>query len=395
MLDYRRQGQLPKKPHTVFRGPDGALRYEQCFTRVGFDGPFSILYHQNPPHFHHDGAHVSPLWAAREELPGGPDYPLRRRHFKTPEVAGGNTPHTGRTPLLFNADLTVGLVRPEVSGERYLANGDGDDLFFIHRGGGVLLTWFGELRFQQGDYLCVPRSVPYRFQLDEAEQYWLWMECRSGVRVPTQYRNPVGQLRMDAPYTHRDFETPILTSSPERDGPRAIISKRRDRFTIHRYDAPIRDVVGWDGTVYPWRFPILNFSPKAGQVHLPPTVHGTFATDGSLICSFVPRVVDFGDGAIPCPYPHSNVDVDEIIFYCDGDFTSRRGVEEGSISFHPAGVPHGPHPGAYEGSVGVREVHETAVMIDTFEPLRMTVGAEAIEAIPYDESWVDEPSEGE
>ena len=389
MLDYRRQGELPAKPHTVFRGPDGALRHEQCFTRVGFDGPFSILYHRAPPHFHHDGARVAPLWEPRVEIDGGPDYPLRRRHFKTPEVMTGETPHTGRTPLLFNQDLTVGVVRPEASDDRYLANGDGDDLFYVHRGGGTLLTWFGALRFGQGDYVCIPRSVPYRFELEGQEQYWFWMECRSGLRVPKQYRNPVGQLRMDAPYTHRDFRTPVLRDELDPHGPRTVVSKRRDRFTIHRYDAPILDVVGWDGTVYPWCFHILSFSPKAGQVHLPPTVHGTFATEGSLICSFVPRMVDFGDGAIPCPYPHSNVDVDELLFYCDGDFTSRRGVGEGSISFHPAGVPHGPHPGAYEGSVGVREVHETAVMIDTFEPLRMTAGAESIEVPPYDESWVD------
>jgi len=193
---------------------------------------------------------------------------------------------------------------------------------------------------------------------------------------------------MDAPYTHRDFRGPVLAENIDAVPNNRVVTKRRDRFTEHRYPHSPMDVIGWDGTVYPVVFPILNFAPRIGAYHLPPTVHGTFATGGSLICSFVPRMVDFGEGAIPCPYPHSNVDVDEVIFYCAGNFTSRKGIGAGSISYHPAGVVHGPHPGAYEASVGHARTEEMAVMIDTFEPLRTTESGQALEAPEYDETWM-------
>ena len=387
MIDYRRAGKLPAKPHTVFRDEAGALLHEHCFTRGGFDGPFSILYHKHPPQDHGDGSPQAPLWPERVELSETASEGLRRRHLRSQELVAGGTATTGRKPLLFNSDLTVGVVRPTASDDLYFANGDGDDLFYVHTGGGELRSTFGRLSFGPGDYVCVPRSVPHRFVLDGSPQHWFWVECRSGLRMPVQYRNPIGQLRMDAPYTHRDFRAPELGEAIDPDGPRAVVSKRGDRFTRHLHRNEVLDTVGWDGTVYPFVFPISRFSAKAGAVHLPPTVHGTFATQGSLLCSFVPRAVDFGEGAIPCPYPHSNVDVDEVIFYCDGDFLSRRGVGAGSLSFHPAGVPHGPQPGAYEGSIGVKAVSEVSVMIDTFEPLRLTASARALESPGYDESW--------
>lgn len=384
MIDYRRAGRLPDKPHTAFRKPDGGLWYEHCFTRDGFDGPFAILYHERPPQTHRGAEAVGPLWAPRVGVEAGA---LSRRHLLSQGLGAGGAPSTGRVPVLFNGDLTVGVLKPTEDDAHYLANGDADDLFYVHAGGGELLSWFGRLRFRAGDYVCVPRAVAHRFVLDAGPQHWLWMECRSGLRLLNQYRNPVGQLRMDAPYTHRDFQAPELDGPTDPGGPRTMISKRADRFTRHHYDGDVLDVVGWDGVVWPFTFHISRFSPKAGQIHLPPTVHGTFATGGSLICSFVPRVVDFGEGAIPCPYPHSNVQVDEVLFYCDGDFTSRRGVSAGSISFHPAGIPHGPHPGAYEGSIGVREVKELAVMIDTFEPLALTAAGEGLEAPAYEDTF--------
>lgn len=392
MIGYQRRGQLPPKPHTAFY-VDGALVHEQCFTYEGFDGPFSVLYHRNPPQNHSQGESVKRLWPARVEAGEIDDLPLRRRHLQSQSQAPFGTPTTGRVPLMFNADLTIGVVRPTQSDTGYFANGDGDDVIYCHRGGGSVFTWFGRLDFGPGDYVLLPRAVPYRIAITDADQHWFWTECRTPLKAPTQYRNAIGQLRMDAPYTHRDFRLPEWDASgagefSDPDGEKVVITKRRDRFTQHVWENPVLDVLGWDGTIYPAVFPILNFSAKAGAVHLPPTVHGTFATKGSLICSFVPRTVDFGEGAIPCPYPHSNVDVDEVIFYCDGDFTSRRGIDAGSISFHPAGVPHGPHPGAYEGSIGVREVHETAVMIDTFDPLRITPQGMGLEAPEYDESWI-------
>jgi homogentisate 1,2-dioxygenase len=296
-------------------------------------------------------------------------------------------------PLLWNTDLTIGVVRPTGEDDFLYMPGDGDELFFIQTGGGELASTFGTLSFTAGDYLFIPRGVPYHISLTRdgagpSDQHWLWFELRTGLKLPTQYRNPVGQLRMDAPYTARDFTaselgTPRATVAELR----SVVTKRADRFTRHLQRSPVLDVAGWDGYVYPFTFPISRFSPKIGQVHLPPTVHGTFATRGSLVCSFVPRKVDFHKDAIPCPYPHSNVDVDEVIFYCDGDFTSRRGVHAGSLSLHPAGIPHGPHPGAYERSIGATETGETAVMVDTFEPLKLTTDALALDVPNYDDSW--------
>ncbi len=385
MIDYRRAGLLPDRPHTAFRKPDGGLYYEHCFTRHGFDGPFSIVYHAEPPQFHGEGAAIPAAFPANVKA-GAPDA-LRRRHLRSPGLAAHGTPLTGRVPLLFNADLTLGVVRPTASDAVCFANADGDDLFYIHAGSGELRSWFGRLRFGPGDYVLVPRAVSHRFELDAGPQHWFWTECRSALRVPVQYRNPIGQLRMDAPYTHRDFRVPELSGAIDPDGPRELLVKRGDRWSRHVYRHGPLEAVGWDGTVYPFAFPILAFKPKAGQIHLPPTVHGTFATARSLVCSFVPRVVDFGRDAIPCPYPHSNVEVDEVIFYAEGDFTSRKGVDRGSLSYHPAGVVHGPQPGRYESSLGVREVNELAVMIDTFDTLELTDAALGVDVAGYDESW--------
>jgi homogentisate 1,2-dioxygenase len=387
MIDYRSQGELPRKPHTVFRKPTEGIYYEHCFTRDGFDGAFSVLYHRNPPQNHGDAQPLAePLWPRVAEAQPQPH--LRRRHVRSQDIQPAGTPTTGRVPLWFNEDLTVGVLKPVASdADFFFANGDADELFFVHEGGGELLSWFGNLAFGRGDYVVVPRGVVHRFLLDGGPQHWLWMECKTNLRPPQQYRNPAGQLRMDAPYTHRDFRAPKLSLDSDVGGPRQVVSKRREMFARHAVPHDVLDVVGWDGFVYPTAFSIHRFSPKIGQVHLPPTVHGTFATGGSLICSFVPRMVDFGEGAIPCPYPHSNAQVDEVIFYCDGDFTSRRGVGAGSLSYHPAGVVHGPHPGAYEASIGSREAKELAVMLDTFQPLRITTQGAALEASDYDRSW--------
>ncbi len=219
------------------------------------------------------------------------------------------------------------------------------------------------MRFEQDDYVFVPKGLAHRFVPDDAPQYWLTVECHGGLWLPKQWRNEVGQLRMDAPYCHRDFRRPEF-EGPRDEGIRDVVVKRGGRFHGFRQPHSPLDVVGWDGTVYPWAFPILNFQPRAGLVHLPPTWHGTFAARGALICSFVPRVVDFHPEAIPCPYPHSSVDVDELLFYCRGNFTSRKGVGPGSISHHPPGIPHGPHPGSYEKSIGTARTDELAVMID-------------------------------
>ena len=384
MLDRIAHGEIAKKHHVALRGADGALRHEECLTQNGFEGPYTILYHLHRPQAQHA---VEPK--ARFAVPASAgERPLRKRHYRSQDLpARGGPALAARVPLLTNADVTLGVARPSAEDPVYFVNADGDDLVYVHTGGGTLRTLLGDVRFAAEDYVHVPRGLVHRWIPDAgAEQHWLTIECHGGVSIPAQWRNPVGQLRMDAPYSHRDFRRPAFTG-PTDEGIREVVVKRENAFHGFAYDHSPLDCVGWDGTVYPWAFPILAFQPRVGLVHLPPTWHGTFATRGALICSFVPRPVDFHPEAIPCPYPHSNVDVDEFLFYCRGNFTSRRGVGSGSISHHPPGIAHGPHPGAYEASLGTKHTEELAVMLDCYLPLRPTPQALAIEDASYHESF--------
>ena len=383
MLDRVCVGDVAKKHHIQLRGAGGELRYEECFTRDGFDGPYTILYHLRRPHTQRL-AEVSHGWAkpvAAEERA------LAKRHYRSGELAK----HTGpqihcRVPLMFNDDLIAGVAFPTQPDPVYIADGDADQLIYIHRGGGTLRSVLGDLVFAQGDYVYVPRGLLHRF-LPEGEQHWLWFNLVGGVHVPKQWRNEVGQLRMDAPYSHRDFKRTQFVAPRDEKIRDMLVLKSGTWHGFKLEDSPL-DVVGWDGTVYPWAFPILNFQPRVSSVHLPPTWHGTFAARGALICSFVPRLVDFHPEAIPCPYPHSSTHCDEIIFYADGNFTSRKGVGPGSISLHPMGLPHGPHPGSYEKSIGTTRTDELAVMVDTYQVLKLTTAALAIEDANYQDSFV-------
>ena len=385
MLDRMTAGTIPDKPHTTLRDAAGRLRHEECFTRDGFEGGFTILYHEQRPHTAAlaDAAHG---W----EVPQPSDADTRRlarRHYRSQDLQPrGGAPVDARVPLLFNDDVVLGVLHPDAPDPVYLANGDGDDLFFVLEGGGTLRTPLGDVVFEKNDYVFVPKGLLHRFIPEAGTQHWLSIECTSGFGLLRQWRNEVGQLRMDAPYTHRDFRRPTF-AGPRDEDLRNLVVKRGGAFHGFRFDHAPLDVVGWDGAVYPWAFPILRFAPRVGLVHLPPTVHGTFAAHGALICSFVPRPLDFHPDAIPCPYPHSSVGCDEFIFYCSGDFTSRRGVGPGSISHHPAGVIHGPHPGAYEGSIGARSTSELAVMLDTTKPLSATQACRAIEDPGYHASF--------
>jgi homogentisate 1,2-dioxygenase len=388
VIDYRSQGRLPAKPHTAFENGTGGLYYEQCITQDGFEGPFSMLYHQRPPQAFHSGRHIPALWPQPQDGPAEGSTPLRRRHFRSQDASPFGSPCTGRIPLLYNSDITVGALKPVQGDDFTFCNGDGDDLFYIHRGGGTLVSWFGELNFSEGDFVVVPRGILHRFELKAGlEQHWFWVESSTTIEPPEGYRNGIGQLRMDAPYTHRDFMAPRLTDSRQSTGHTRRITKRRGQFTEHMQSHNPMDVVGWDGTIYPYVFPMARFTPKTGQIHLPPTAHATFKTQHALICSFVPRMVDYGEKAVTCPYPHSNVDIEEVIFYADGAFTSRNDTGAGSVSFHPSGVPHGPHPGTYEASVGVRQVQERAVMLDIKGLLYISPHARDVEVRDYDESW--------
>jgi homogentisate 1,2-dioxygenase len=384
MLDRVVQGDVPRKHHIAFRDGQGNLLHEEAFTRAGFDGPYTLLYHRHRPHAQR-AAEARHGWKPpRTAEPR----PLLKRHYRTQDLPAPPGPAVdARTPLLWNEDVVIGLAHPREPDPVYFANADGDDLFFVDQGGGLLRSVLGDLRFEKDDYLYVPRGLLHRFVPDPGPQRWLSIECLGGMGLPRQWRNETGQLRMDAPYCHRDFRRPSFRG-PLDEGLRQLLVKRGGTFHGYALETPPLDVVGWDGSVYPFAFPILNFQARAGLVHLPPTWHGTFAARGALICSFVPRLVDFHPEAIPCPYPHSSVDVDEVLFYVRGEFTSRRGVGAGSISHHPAGVMHGPHPGAYEGSIGMKATSELAVMLDCAQPLAATSAALAVEDPSYQESFV-------
>ena len=380
MIDRMAAGDLPEKPHTAFRAKDGALRHEECLTRKGFDGEFSILYHEGPPMTDERIGPCTPGRFDPKPPREAPRQPLRRRL-----LLGERAPE-GFLPVLFNDDVAVSLFQlpKNAASDDGFCNGDGDDLFYLFEGMGTLETPFGDLPVKGGDYVCVPRGIVRRFRISSPFEGILF-ELRGGLHIPREFRNPVGQLRMDAPYTHRDFVRPEFRGP--RPGPKRIVVKKGDAF-IERFPAASPfDVVGWDGTVWPFVFPILAFQPKTGLVHLPPTIHTTFAGRGALICSFVPRVTDTHPDAIPCPYPHTSVDCDEVIYYVRGSFTSRRGIGPKAVSLHPAGIPHGPHPGAYEGSIGKKTTDELAVMMDTFLPLKLTPEALDLEDPAYHASW--------
>lgn len=388
MIDRMSCGLMPAKPHTVLRDSEGNLLYEEMLTRGGFSGAFSYLYHRHPTTAAVEVAESTRGHAIPAEDPAG-RVPLKRRLYDTRKLAPSGMPFEHRVPLLFNKDVSIYFACPSQTDDVYFANGDGDELWFVQEGSARLESVCGWLPVTAGDYVWIPRSMVHRWHLT-GPMRMLCFEAHAGVMVPAEFRSPIGQLKMDAPYTHRDFvrpEGPIATPAKLQDGPKELIVKKGGVFTRLLLERPPMDVVGWEGFVYPWAFAIEKFQPKTGLVHLPPTIHSTFAGPGFLVCSFVPRITDTHPQAIPCPYPHSSVDCDEVILYLRGNFTSRRGVGPGAISLHPAGVAHGPHPGAYEASIGSTRTDELAVMIDTYLPLMPTVQAVNIEDSGYQDSW--------
>lgn len=393
MIHYHQLGSIPPKHH-VTHYEDGKLLMEQCMTRVGFDSTYSILYYKIPPT---DECSVKPM-----ELPGfcpikpQSDQRLHRRHLRTQDMKPAGDFLTGRRTLLMNDDVNVGICKPIEPARDWFSNGESDECWFAVDGGGVLESVYGILPFRKQDYVIIPKGTPYRLHPEGDKGTFLVIESATYIDVPKQFRNQAGQITLDGPYCHRDFRIPqeLLKYDPAKHGkgPFPLIVKHANELTIHEFEHFPWELAGWDGYSYPVAFNIRDYQPRTGAIHLPPTIHVTFAGRGFIICSFVPRKVDYyerdGVKAIPCPYGHSSVDCDEILYYVEGNFTSRKGIESQSISLHPMGIPHGPHPGTYQASVGVERTTELAVMCDTFKPLLLTDVADTVEDKDYHYTWV-------
>ena len=393
MIHYHKLGKMPPKPHiTMYE--EGKLLMEQCFTRQGFEGPYSTLYFRTPPT---DECAVEKL-AIPGFCPFEPlaEQPLYRRHIRTQKFKAAGDFLDARRVLMFNSDIQMSMVKPTESSARFFTNGDGDEAYFVYKGSGRLESMFGVVNFREHDYILIPRGTPYRFQFDDADNELLAFEGTGWIDVPKEWRNSHGQITDYAPYSHRDFRIPesLLAYSERNHGktPYKLVVKRDNTLTVHQFEHFPHDVAGWDGSVYPVAFNIHDYQPKTATVHLPPTIHVTFAGNEFVICSFVPRKVDYyekdGLKAIPCPYGHASVHMDEILFYVAGNFTSRKGIDSGRISLHPAGIPHGPHPGTYEGSIGHERSSELAVMCDTYKKLHLTTLAHELEDKDYHMTWL-------
>jgi len=383
---YHTLGQIPRKRHTAFRKPDGGLYAEELMGHEGFTGTSSLLYHVHPP------TTVKSARRLRETKyePDG-DRALRHRHFLTSHVKPGGSPTLDRTPLLFNQDVAMLYVEPDEQDAHFYKNGQGDEIVYVSKGAGVLESVFGDMPYREGDYLIIHRGVMHRFKLDMAagQTKLLIFESRGHVRWPKRYRNEFGQLIEGAPYSERDIRQPTELRTIDQPGDFRILVKQYDGLNEIILDHHPFDVVGWDGYFYPWAFNIHDFEPIVGRVHQPPPVHQTFQGDGFVVCSFCPRPFDFDPNAVPAPYNHSNVDSDEVLYYASSEFMSRKGIEFGSVTHHPDGIPHGPHPGRAEASLGAKYTNELAVMMDSFRPLHVAKAALAIEDPNYHRSWIE------
>jgi homogentisate 1,2-dioxygenase len=379
---YVARGEIPHKRHTQFRQPDGTLYKEEVFGTKGFSGIQSILYHVFPPTAVRRVEGPVPVEYVAEE-PG----PLRHRHFWTTRLTASGDPIAARQYLLGNEDVLIGTCVATDSMADFYKNGECDELLFIHEGRGTLQSMFGEIAFGPGDYLVIPVGTIYRLVLDEPVRYLL-IESPSQIEVPRRYRNEYGQFLEHSPFCERDLRPPTYVPPVVEQGDFPIRVKVRGAITTVVLAHHPFDVVGWDGYVYPYAFNIEDFEPITGRIHLPPPVHQTFAGHNFVVCSFVPRLFDYHPEAIPVPYNHSNVDSDEVLYYVRGNFMSRRGVEVGSITLHPSGIPHGPHPGTVEASLGKDRTEELAVMVDTFRPLKVLKPALAVEDPNYMYSWL-------
>ncbi len=382
---YHTLGTIPKKRHTQFRKPDGNLYYEQLFGTIGFDGMSSLLYHVNRPTMVseiRDSIDLTPKVAV--------DRNIKARKLIGFDVKAEDDFLESRKTILVNNDIHIGVAAPRKSMVDYFyKNADADEMLFIHKGTGTLRTLMGNIKFEYGDYLIIPRGVIYQIEFDSEDNRILFAESFHPIYSPKRYRNWFGQLLEHSPYCERDYIKPSELETHEEVGDFLMKIKKQSHLHQLVYKSHPFDVIGWDGFNFPYGFSIHNFEPITGRVHQPPPVHQTFETSAFVICSFCPRLYDYHPLAIPAPYNHSNIDSDELLYYVDGDFMSRNDIGPGYMTLHPGGIPHGPHPGAYERSIGQKETGELAVMIDTFRPLQITEYALAIDDGKYFTSWLD------
>ncbi|PPA72270.1 homogentisate 1,2-dioxygenase [Jeotgalibacillus proteolyticus] len=382
---YRQLGKIPHKRHTQFHKEDGTLYREQVMGTKGFSGTQSILYH-----------HFMPTEVAKSELLGSylPEYEeqesLKHRHFFTSKITKSGDALKAREYILGNDDLLIGTIAVSEEMDSYYRNGDGDEMLFVHYGSGKIETMFGTITYKKGDYVIIPIGTIYRVIPSLGEQTkFLLIESASQLTTPRRYRNEYGQLLEHSPFCERDIRGPEELVTHPHKGEYTVYTKSRSVMNRHILNHHPLDVVGWDGCLYPWVFNIQDFEPITGRVHQPPPVHQTFEGHNFVVCSFVPRLYDYHPEAIPAPYYHSNVNSDELLYYVEGNFMSRKGIERGSITLHPSGIPHGPHPGTTEASIGKKETLELAVMIDTFKPLKVVKQAKEVEDRNYMFTWME------
>lgn len=383
-MHYHTLGSIPPKRHTQFRRPDGKLYEEELFSTEGFSSVYSLLYHIHPP------TQIRQIGDPIDMTPKTiHDKQLKPRCLRTFQVKPEDDYIASRKPLLVNADckLTVAAPRNSMS-DYFFKNADADEVIFVHEGSGTLKTMYGKIPFSYGDYLVLPRGTTYQLDFDGTENRLLIVESTSPITTPNRYRNELGQLLEHSPFCERDIRKPQDLEAHEEQGEFKFFIKKQDNLYPYVYLNHPFDVVGWDGYCYPYAFSIHDFEPITGRVHQPPPVHQTFQAKGFVICSFVPRLFDYHPLAIPAPYNHSNIDSDEVLYYVDGDFMSRNYVERGMITLHPGGIPHGPHLGAVERSIGKVDTKELAVMVDTFRPLLMTEHCLGTEMEDYYRSWL-------
>lgn len=385
MPRYYQLGNVPHKRHTQFRKADGSLYSEQLFSTEGFSSDYSLLYHCHAPTkiIKTEAQYSVAPQIAEEKM-------LRHRSFEGFKIKPSEDYLQSRKPILVNNDCHISLAAPQQSmNDYFFKNADADEMLFVHEGSGKLITQYGELQFAYGDYLVIPRGTIYQVQFDGYDNRLFIVESFSPIRFPKRYLSQYGQLLEHAPYCERDIRAPEHLVTMDETGDFIIKTKKRGMmYHIHYGHHPF-DVVGWDGCCYPFAFSIHDFEPITGRVHQPPPVHQTFDARNFVVCSFVPRLFDYHPQSIPAPYNHSNIDSDELLYYVDGDFMSRKNVTRGMLTLHPGGIPHGPHPGAVEKSIGAKETKELAVMVDTFHPLQLTVDALEIENEGYVMSWAE------